>query len=397
MKGKKVFAVLLSLTLIFCSLSIAGCAEDGNKIKNVIVMIGDGMGENHLNLAKQEGAELFMESSYDLRGQSKTRSLMEVTDSAAGATALACGVRVINGTIGVYGFDPFGLFATPRSITETAIAHGMKAGVVTTDSTTGATPAGFSTHVISRQLDSAIADEQLSSDLDLIWGAATDSFNEQEAADNGFSVVTTKEEMQALTSDERSYGQFSDNMWKLEVPEDDASPNLTEMTEKAIALLDNDDGFFLMVEGAHIDKHSHGSANGFHYPEKVANMTEALEEFDNAIEAAVRFAREDGETMVIVTADHETGAIMQQDDGKYVYTSGSHSAANVPLFVYGSDTLIPNGEAVDNKSIPQRIADTLSFTDFPAYNKGPMLKILDTFDVLFSALAESKDLIKTLP
>lgn len=397
MKGKKVFAVLLSLTLIFCSLSIAGCAEDGNKIKNVIVMIGDGMGENHLNLAKQEGAELFMESSYDLRGQSKTRSLMEVTDSAAGATALACGVRVINGTIGVYGFDPFGLFATPRSITETAIEHGMKAGVVTTDSTTGATPAGFSTHVISRQLDSSIVDQQLSSDLDLIWGAATDSFNAQEAADNGFSVVTTKEEMQALTSDERSYGQFSDNMWKLEVPEDDASPNLTEMTEKAIALLDNDDGFFLMVEGAHIDKHSHGSANGFHYPEKVANMTEALEEFDNAIEAAVRFAREDGETMVIVTADHETGAIMQQDDGKYVYTSGSHSAANVPLFVYGSDTLIPNGEAVDNKSIPQRIADTLSFTDFPAYNKGPMLKILDTFDVLFSALAESKDLIKTLP
>ena len=389
---KKVFAVLLSLTLIFCSLPFASYAQDSGTVKNVILMIGDGMGENHLNLAKQEGVELFMESSYDLRGQSETRSLMEVTDSAAGATALSCGVRVINGTLGIYGYDPFGLFATPRSITEVAMDHGMKTGIVTTDSTAGATPAGFSTHTTSRSMEASITCQQLESGLDLIWGASSDSMDEDKAAENGFSVITTKEEMDALTAGSRSFGQFSGDMWRQEVPEDDPSPNLSEMTEKAIELLDGDEGFFLMVEGAHIDKHSHKTDEGNHYPQKVANMTEALSEFDDAIEAAVNFAEEDGETIVIVTADHETGAITEED-GAYVYTSGSHSGANVPLFVYGSRTLIPDGEAVENRSIPVRIADALGFDDFPAKEKGPLMKILDAFDLLFTALSQCDDLL----
>ena len=262
-----------------------------------------------MNLAKQEGVELFMEDNCDLRGQSKTRSLMEVTDSAAGATALSCGVRVINGTLGVYAMDPLGLFSTPVSLTEAAIANGMKTGIVTTDSTAGATPSGFSVHCISRSFEASISAQQIKTDIDLIWGDTCEALDTDAAEENGFEVITTKDEMNALTPDSRSFGQFSGNMWQLAVPEDDASPNLTEMTEKAISLLDNEDGFFLMVEGAHIDKHSHKTDDGVNYPEKVANAAEAVEEFDNAVEAAVSFAREDGETLVVVTADHETGGI----------------------------------------------------------------------------------------
>ena len=125
MKAKKVLALLCAMALLFGSLSIAVSGTDSGQIKNVIFMIGDGMGENHLNLAKQEGVALFMEDNCDLRGQSRTRSLFEVTDSAAGATALSCGVRVTNGTIGVFATDPLGLFSTPVSITETAMASGM--------------------------------------------------------------------------------------------------------------------------------------------------------------------------------------------------------------------------------------------------------------------------------
>lgn len=394
MKTKKILALLLTMALLFGSLSIAVSGTDSGQIKNVILMIGDGMGENHLNLAKQEGVQLFMEDNCDLRGQSKTRSLMEVTDSAAGATALSCGVRVINGTLGVYAMDPLGLFSTPVSLTEAAMASGMKTGIVTTDSTAGATPSGFSVHCISRSFEASISAQQIKTDIDLIWGDTCEALDTEAAEENGFAVITTKDEMDALTPGTRSFGQFSGNMWQLAVPEDDASPNLTEMTEKAISLLDNEDGFFLMVEGAHIDKHSHKTDDGVNYPEKVANAAEAVEEFDNAVEAAVSFAREDGETLVVVTADHETGAI-ELIDGTYTYTSGSHSGDNVPLMVFGSDSLIEDGAAIDNKDIPVRIANALGWDSntFPASEDGVFLTLMQRIVMLLEGLESIQDLV----
>jgi alkaline phosphatase len=96
-------------------------------------------------------------------------------------------------------------------------------------------------------------------------------------------------------------------------------------------------------------------------------MTEALVEFDKTIKYALDYAKKDGETLVIVTADHETGAITENEDGAYSFTSGSHSAANVPVLVYGSESFIRNGEVVNNYEIPIRIAYTIGFTeeDFP--------------------------------
>ena len=101
-----------------------------------------------------------------------------------------------------------------------------------------------------------------------------------------------------------------------------------------------------MVEGAHIDKRSH---------DKDADEARiAVLEFDKAISAVLDFAEENGNTLVIITADHETGSVTLQDDGTYKWTTGSHSAANVPVLVYGCDSFIENGEVVDNKDIPYR-------------------------------------------
>ena len=127
------------------------------------------------------------------------------------------------------------------------------------------------------------------------------------------------------------------------------------MAMKAIDLLDDtDEGFFLMIEGAHIDKHSHSNLS--------AEMTEALESFDNTVEAVLEWAEDDGETLVVVTADHETGGITLKD-GEYKFTKGDHSNADVPLLVYGSEKIIANGDKINNYEIPIRIAYTLGFSE----------------------------------
>lgn len=374
---ERLLSIIIVVALICCICTqFAYAISDTPSVaeyKNIIFMIGDGMGENHLRLAEQEGYILFMEENADIHGWSRTRSTSEVTDSAAGATALSTGIRINNNCVGTYYFDTSGLFIHPRNITEHAQKHNMKTGIVTTDKTTGATPAGYSAHVKDRTMAQEISEQQLNSDFDLIWGAADDTVSSEAAGAKGFKYISTKEEMMSLTPDERSFGQFGEDMWRTEMPQDDTSPSLEEMTVQAISLLDseNENGFFLLVEGAHIDKHSHKTDNGVDYPEKRADAANAVKGFDNAIKAAVEFAREDKNTLVIVTADHETGAITLKD-GVYVYESGMHSAADVPVFVYCSDDFIEEGEAVDNTDLPMKISLKLGWSkyEFPRADLG---------------------------
>ena len=165
--------------------------------------------------------------------------------------------------------------------------------------------------------------------------------------------------MMAVEAGQRSFGQFENSTWHTEQT-DAETPTLSQMASKAIDILDDgDEGFFLMIEGAHIDKRSHDN--------DMAEMAEALEEFDNTVREALEFAEKDGNTLVVVTADHETGGIVLNDDGSYSYTKGSHSSADVPVFVYGSHSFIENGQTVENYEIPIRIAYSLGFDedDFP--------------------------------
>ena len=364
----EILSVIMSLILSFGSLfgTIVPPTTEApdnyydENIKNVIFLIGDGMGYNHWEKTKQErGIELTVETM-DYCGSSMTRSLSDqVTDSAAGGTALSSGIRTNNGAIGVYFDDPYESFSRPMNITELCMERGMMTGVVTTDETTGATPASFSAHSSSRDNHEDMTNDQLTSGIDLIWGTNNGYATKRAAMDNGYTYITTYDEMMALEEGSRSYAQFTNDLWTLE-QSDENTPNLEQMTEKAIDLLDDtEEGFFLMVEGAHIDKHSHSNDDDA--------MTESMEEFDRAIKVALDYAKEDGETLVIVTADHETGAITLNDDGTYSFTSGSHSAADVPIRVYGTDKIVKDDETINNYEIPIRIAYVLGFdeTAFP--------------------------------
>ena len=355
-----IMSFFLSIGAFFGISEAPGQTENPDTIKNVIYLIGDGMGFNHLEKTKNErGVSLTMES-FEFQGSSKTRSLSSsVTDSAAGGTALATGVRTGNGMIGVYYEDKNANISYPKNITELCAERGMMTGIITTDSTAGATPAAFSAHTSSRNNTEEIAEDQLESDIDLIWGKADGVTTESSAESYGYEYIATYDEMMALHEGSKSFGQFTNSLWKT-TQSDSKTPNLEQMAVKAVDLLDDtDEGFFLMIEGAHIDKHSHNN-----YSDK---MTEALVEFDRTVDAMLRYAEEDGETLVVVTADHETGAITLEN-GSYVYTSGDHSAADVPVFVAGCDGIIYDGEKLNNYDIPVRIAYALGFEEsqFPA-------------------------------
>ncbi len=363
----KLLALLLCLCCLLSSAVFAGAAQ--GEIRNVIFMIGDGMGYNHLKLAESQGYEIFMDDAPDLQGWSRTRSAdNEVTDSAAGATALSCGYRTNNRMLAIFPGLLKRQRVQPRSVTENAILHGMKTGIVTSDSTAGATPAGFSVHTDDRGNTEDIVAQQLKSKIDLIWGYAESKAAKADVEEAGFRYVAYQDELAALETGSRSYGQFAHNVWKLNLSKN--TPSLAEMTEKAIDLLnaDNDKGFFLMVEGAHIDKNSHASKDGKNdYPEKVANVSIAAKGFDNAVSAAVDFARADGHTLIVITADHETGDLrFEEANGRMTFHSASHTGANVPIFVYGADDLFENGAEINNCDILNLLAAKLGWSErFP--------------------------------
>lgn len=372
----QIVVIIMTFVMSFSSffeLNFIAPADEAAEAKNVIIMIGDGMGFNHLYATEHaHNVDLALFEGFDYYGSQKTRSASSsVTDSAAGGTALATGGRTINGYVGVYPTDPLGVIAVPASVTDVAIKYEKATGIVTTDSIMGATPSAFSAHVPDRGLSEDIFEQQVASEIDLIWGAWNEIVTEEEVNENGKTYVSSLSEVKALEAGQKSIGQFNSTaMWTGDNKGKD-DPTLSELATEAIELLNQDeDGFFLMIEGAHIDKRSHDKDGD-------GAMTAVLE-FDKTIEAVLDFAEKDGNTLVILTADHETGAVTRQDDGSYVWTSGSHSGANVPCFVYGSDSFIENYEVIKNTDIPDRAVAFMTDNeqDFPcplAYlNKKPI-------------------------
>ena len=359
----KIISVLISIALTFGTIfgffvpskTKKASTYHDSEIKNVILLIGDGMGFNHLMKTKVERDTEIIMDTFEIKGESRTRSFDKaVTDSAAGGTALATGIRTANGAIGVNPIDKEPKYSYPKNLSELCKENGMMTGVITTDETSGATPASFSAHSSDRYNTEDITYDQLTSDIDLIWGKSNGVATKSAAEENGFEYIVSYNEMMALEEGSRSFAQFTNSLWTLE-QSDKKTPNLEQMAIKAVDLLDDtEEGFFLMIEGAHIDKHSHNNENEM--------VTEAALEFDRTIEAMLDYAKADGETLVIVTADHETGGITEEN-GAYVFTSDSHTKANVPVFVYGTDKFIDNGEKLNNYEIPIRIAYVLGFNE----------------------------------
>lgn len=184
-----------------------------SNIENVIFLIGDGMGYNHLEKTKLErNIELILDT-FAIQGSSRTRSLTnDVTDSAAGGTALSCGIRTYNSGVGVYLLDPLDVFLHPQNITEICRDNNMLTGVITTDETSGATPSAFSAHATERYKSEDITEDQFKSDINLIWGTENGVATKEKAAEYGYNYVTTYNEMMALEEGSKSFAQFTNDL-----------------------------------------------------------------------------------------------------------------------------------------------------------------------------------------
>ena len=373
---KKVLSLVLAALMLLSALPFFAYADD-KPVKNVIYMIGDGMGENHLEWTKKElGVTLTMDSM-PYKGYRITDSLSGLTDSAAGGTALSCGLLAFNSNVGTCSISIGSVgvvIANYENLCEASQRMGKKTGVVTSDSTTGATPAAFSAHTAARGEASKISAQQLECGLDLLWTAADGIITEESATKAGWQFVDSMDEIYNLEPGSKSLAQFSGKIQYKTGNEDDAP--LSELTNEAIKQLDNDEnGFFLMIEGAHIDKYSHSNIK--------EDMMKSLVEFDKAVENALAFAEEDGETIVVVTADHETGGITPDGDS-YKFTKGSHSRANVPLRVYGTDVIVGNGETVKNVTVARNVSKLIgNESPFPSYSFAPNI-LGSIFKALFS-------------
>ena len=365
---KKMLAISVAMILsIYGFVGISDGVSDDyaeGKYKNVILMIGDGMSFNNLEATKlyRTNGYLAMENMPVKASSDIDSYIIPYTDSAAGGTALSTGMRVWINSVAVFPFMPIvpADISVPVNLCELAKANGMAAGVVTTDKTSGATPSAFSAHVLARNLEKDISKDQLKSGLDLIWGASSKSINEENTATNGYTYVGSETDMNVLTAGSKSFAQFDFGDLKNVTNEHD-TPTIEEMTTKAIEILSADeDGFFLMVEGACIDKFAHDN--------EMDGMTLSAQEFDKAVAAALEFAKEDGETLVVVTADHGTGGMKSDGNGGYKFTHGQHDFGDVPVFVSADDAGFISGEEIKNRQIPVQIARVLGFdkSQFPA-------------------------------
>ncbi|HOW41835.1 MAG TPA: alkaline phosphatase [Bacteroidales bacterium] len=331
------------LFILIIIVLVSGCAENvGNesgrsekKPKNIIIFIGDGMGVAQLYAGMTKSGKAFFLERFPYSGFSKTYSAdAYITDSAAGGTAIACGEKTNNGMIGV---RPDSTLLV--SITELAHKNGLAAGVVSTSAVTHATPASFVAHNAGRGNYEEIANDFLKGTIDVFIGGGENHFrNRKDGADltdqlkeQGFDVVYTPEDMKKSQS-----AKLAGLLAKEHMPKASEGRNglLTDMTKKAIETLSrNKNGFVLLVEGSMIDWGAH--ENNLDY------VTSETIDLDQAIGAALDFATADRNTLVFVTADHETGGlVLTGGDVKTASVEGKfagsdHSAVMVPVFTYG--------------------------------------------------------------
>lgn len=347
--------------------------SDG-EVRNVIFCIGDGMGFEHVAVARHyaERTQKLWMDLLPVRGQVSTHSAnRKVTDSAAGGTALACGIKTNNGMIGMNPDE-----VAYSSILEVLDQKGWRTGLVVTSQVSHATPASFAAHIDSRNKQKEIAIQEIAirecgNRVDILLGGGRKYWDDEalvQAISDGYQVIETREQMAELRS-APVIGLFADDGMTTFSPE----PKLDEMAQCAIDLLSTksedwfspEPKFFLMIEGSQIDWAAHAND-----ADRVVRQTLL---FDTAVRVALEFAARDGHTLVIVTADHETGGLSFTVDEKTgevkpEWSTGGHTAANVPIFAYG-----PGAEkfagTMDNTDIPKRIAELTGITEFPVIKK----------------------------
>ena len=334
------FLIITSILFLGCNRSTKPSTEPAPaKTKNIILMIGDGMG-----LAQISTVYYFSEtkpnfSRFNYIGLHQNAPVgKKITDSAAGATAFSTGYKSYNAAIGV------DKDTIPReTILEWAAKKGKSTGLLSTSSITHATPASFYAHVPDRGYHEAIAADYVKSSVDFAAGGGYRYFNKRTDGEDLLQklekkgVVVDTSDFRAVHQPKNRYLYLlgPDSLVSMQNGRGDFLPNASQI---ALDYLSNDkDGFFLMIEGSQIDW-------GGHYND-AQYVLEEMKDFDKTLGLVLDFAEKDGNTLVIVTADHETGGLalsaaevrMQRlyEHIKPTFSTKGHTASLVPVFAYG--------------------------------------------------------------
>ena len=301
--------------------------------KNFILLIGDGMGVYQTLLydiynapttgtyAYSDGEDQFYGYLLPNRGYARTNSLSGVTDSAAAGTALATGYKTTNNYVGKNSAGK-----NLKSLTELAASLGKATAVMSTEPSTGATPASFSAHTTNRNNSSEI----LASQSTLVQNHGT-----------------------LIRCDYNVYDVRG--VRRIE----------NTVVETLTALSKDEDGFFLMYEEAHIDKHCHSN--------DIQQTFNALMRFNQVIGRFMEYAFYHPDTFVLITADHETGGLLPNGSGTFSYSHGNHSAQFVPVFAYGMGAEMFADRVIENTQIPKTYADMMGSQGFGDPHQPPSL------------------------
>ncbi len=346
------------ITLIFCILiSFLSVTLSAKNPRNVIFMIGDGMGLSQIYAGMVANGNKLNLERCTYSGFSKTYSANNfTTDSGAGGTALSSGIKTNNYMIGM---TPDSIAS--ESILEVAERNKLATGIVVACAVTHATPASFIAHQPNRNMNEEIAFDFLKTDIDVFIGGGKKYFLERsdnqnlidKLKENNYNVAYTLDEVKAVKT-----GKLAGLLYE------DQSPNmpergnmLTEGTMAAIDILDNNKkGFFLMIEGSQIDWACHDN--------NADQTVKEILDFDKIIGKVLDFAEKDGNTLVIITADHETGGMtiptgdIVKGEFNAIYTTKGHSGTPVPVFAFGPGAQNFRG-FMENTSFKNKIANLL--------------------------------------
>lgn len=310
-------------------------APNGKKVKNVILMIGDGMSLMHVYTAwAANRGKLWLENA-QATGLSKTWAVKKlVTDSGSGGTSLATGVKTVYHAVGV---DPEGKPLT--SLVDVAKELGKDAGMAVTCRLWDATPCDFCCHNIDRDKEEELVGDYPTSGVDFVFGGGAQKFtNRKDGRDifkelqkKGYHVSRTLDDFFAYDKNSRIFAVPYDKDTPLP---DERGDLLARASMKGISLMNqNKNGFFMMIEGSQLDDYGH-------FNQLDLLMKETLD-FDKTIGEVMKWAAKDGETLVVVTADHETGGLTlvngNKDEGRVecCFSTKDHSGAMVPVYAFG--------------------------------------------------------------
>ena len=334
-------------------------APKGKKVKNVILMIGDGMSRMHIQAAwTVNRGRLWLENAQAV-GLSKTPATNRlITDSGSGGTSLASGYKTSYHAVGV---DHTG--KPLKSLIDYAKEAGKSAGVAVTCRLWDATPCDFLSHNIDRDKEQELLAEMMNSQVDFVFGGGAKFFNKRddgrdlfkELQKKGYHVSRTFEDLQNNVKSGKVYCVPFD----VDTPlPDERGDLLARASLKGIELLNqNKNGFFMMIEGSQLDDYGH-------FNQLDMLMKETLD-FDQTIGKMMQWAAQDGETLVVVTADHETGGMtvhggdLATGTVKAHFSTKDHSGTMVPVYAFGPGSEYFTG-FMDNTDIFWKIKKLLN-------------------------------------